>query len=272
MSNLSSFADLVRKSNEERKLRGLQERDRQEKEVAPLLSELFASVSKAKEVQRDTNEKEAPLLQELQDALSDPEKFKQEKVEKKNKIVDLITELENKAHDIRVKVDAPELPNKEVVTDLEKKFLKLFNRLQNDFQTLKKYIEAKSTQSPIGFGGAGSGEVRILRMDDVVKEVPVNGSVLTWDATLNKFKCSLPTVGDGSTTTDEEMPYAKRVDFVSENELYKGEAIVGSSETLSVWRIRRITIGVDGDVTEVWANGNANYINMWSNRLTYSYS
>lgn len=72
--------------------------------------------------------------------------------------------------------------------------------------------------------------------------------------------------------SEEEQVYSKRVDFISDSLLYKGEAAVGSFESDSVWRIRKIVIFPDGDITETWANGTANTVHSWNNRLTYIYS
>jgi len=72
--------------------------------------------------------------------------------------------------------------------------------------------------------------------------------------------------------SEDEKVYSKRVDFVSDSLLYKGEAAVGSSESDSVWRIRKIEIFPDGDISETWANGTANNSHVWVNRLTYNYS
>jgi hypothetical protein len=265
MSNLSNFADLMKQATEDKKIREAEKLAK----TAPLLSELFATISKGKEVSKETSIKEAPLLAELQSALLDPEKFKNEKEDKRNKIVQLVTELEVKAAEIQTKIDTPISVPKEVTTDLEKKFLKLFNRLQNDFQTLKKHVENTRNSGSTFGGSSGSGEVRILRMDDVVKTKPVNGDVLVWDSALNMFKPAQ--MSSGGTTTDEEMPYAKRVDFITDNELYKGEAAVGSLETSSVWRIHKLVIGADGDVSETWASGVSTYTFKWSDRLIYTY-
>lgn len=71
---------------------------------------------------------------------------------------------------------------------------------------------------------------------------------------------------------EEDMPYSKRVDFISDTELYKGEAVVGSSENASVWRVHKIVLGVDGDMTETWASGNANFDKVWADRAGLSYS
>lgn len=273
LNNLSTFAEIVKKSNEENRLREAAEAERKAKEVAPLLSELFSTISAGKKVSKETKKMEAPLLDELQAALLNPEKFKTESKAKKDKVIELVAELEEKVAEIQTKLDEPSTTNKEVggVTDLEKNFLKLFNKLQNDFQSLKKYVDHKHSMGGGGFT-AGSGEVRILRMDDVVRgALPVDGSVMTWDAYIGKFKFVLP-LNNGTTITDEEMPYAKRIDFISDDVLYKGEAAVGSLESSPVWRIRKIIIGVDSDVSETWANGTSTYDKIWADRLTLTYS
>lgn len=279
MSDLGSFAELIKKANEEKRSRELAENERKNKEVAPLLTELFSSIAKAKEFRKETVQKEAPLLAELQAALLDPEKFKQEKVEKKQKIVDLVVELEQKAAVIQEKVDIPDIDVKidKAIVEADKRFLKLFNRLQNDLQTLKRHVDSKPNVIQQG-GSGGSGEVRILRMDDIIKTIaPVEGDTLVWSAILNKFelKPSSAIAGaPGVTTTiisDEEVPFAKRVDFITDNELYKGEAVVGSAEAAASWRIRKVTIGEDSDVSETWAGGTSSYDKRWSDRLTYTY-
>ncbi len=71
---------------------------------------------------------------------------------------------------------------------------------------------------------------------------------------------------------EEDMVYSKRVDFVTDNELYKAEATVGSSEASPVWRIRKLVIGSDGDVTETWAFGNANFDKIWADRASLTYT
>lgn len=71
---------------------------------------------------------------------------------------------------------------------------------------------------------------------------------------------------------EEDMVYSKRVDFVGETTIYRGEAAVGSSESSLAWRIRRISIGADGDVTETWAGGTALFDKSWAERFSYTYS
>jgi hypothetical protein len=64
---------------------------------------------------------------------------------------------------------------------------------------------------------------------------------------------------------------AKRVDFASDTIIYRGEAAVGSSEGDPVWRIKKIILGADDDVTELWADGVSDFTKVWSNRLSLSY-
>lgn len=71
---------------------------------------------------------------------------------------------------------------------------------------------------------------------------------------------------------EEDMVYAKQTDFVTDALIYKGEAVVGSSTASAVWRIRRLVLGVDGDVSETWASGNANFDKIWDNRASLIYS
>lgn len=80
------------------------------------------------------------------------------------------------------------------------------------------------------------------------------------------------TLAGSSGTSEEEAVYAKRIDFISDSVLYRGEAAVGSSESSAVWRIRKITIANDNDISETWADGTANFSKVWADRLTYTYN
>lgn len=75
-----------------------------------------------------------------------------------------------------------------------------------------------------------------------------------------------------SGTTEEDTMYSKRIDFISDSLLYRGEALVGSAENAAVWRIRKITIDIDGDITEVWASGTASFDKVWIDRASLPYS
>ena len=92
---------------------------------------------------------------------------------------------------------------------------------------------------------------------------------------VEKFLITAGTQGPsgppGSSGEEEEM-YAKRVDFEGDI-IYRGEAAVGALESALVWRIRRIALApADGDVVEIWANGTAEFVHAWADRLSLEYS
>lgn len=65
--------------------------------------------------------------------------------------------------------------------------------------------------------------------------------------------------------------HTKLIDDVGGGVCYVGEALPGSSTSGAVWRIRRITeIGQDFNIE--WADGDANFDNVWNDRLTFTYS
>lgn len=72
----------------------------------------------------------------------------------------------------------------------------------------------------------------------------------------------------------EEPPvYATRTDVQSDGALiYKAEAAVGTTDSQPLWRISRITIASDDDLTTEWAGGNAAFDKAWTDRLTLGYS
>lgn len=69
----------------------------------------------------------------------------------------------------------------------------------------------------------------------------------------------------------ESMPYAKRIDFVGTDVVYKGEAAPGSTEDAQCWRIKKITF-IGEDIKEEWAEGTINFDKIWSFRTSYIYS
>lgn len=71
---------------------------------------------------------------------------------------------------------------------------------------------------------------------------------------------------------EEDVVYAKQVDFISDSLFYKGEAAVGSLTSAPLWRVRKTVLAVDGDVSETWASGNANFDKVWDDRLSLVYS
>lgn len=91
------------------------------------------------------------------------------------------------------------------------------------------------------------------------------------DGNINELPVG-DTLAGSNGTSEEDQVYSKRIDFISDSVLYRGEAAVGSSESSSVWRIRKITIASDNDISETWADGVATFNKVWTDRLTYIYN
>lgn len=104
--------------------------------------------------------------------------------------------------------------------------------------------------------------------------------VIFYDEDIGAFRLSdgstiggIPLNNSSSVDPEAEMAYAKRTDFISDNLIYRGEAVPGTATSASAWRIHRLILAeVDGDVTEEWAGGNALFDKVWDDRLTLSYS
>ena len=64
---------------------------------------------------------------------------------------------------------------------------------------------------------------------------------------------------------------ALRLDAVDPTVNYLGYAAVGAQTSAAVWQIKRLTL-VGDSVTAEWADGNAEFDNIWDNRASLSYS
>lgn len=132
--------------------------------------------------------------------------------------------------------------------------------------------QAKGATGPAGEDGRGIEKMTILKGDLVVTYTDGKKQNVGKVTSENVVIVAGGSSGVSSTPIVEEVAmYAKRVDFVSDNLFYKGEALPGSSIVDPVWRISRTTIGTDGDVTEEWVSGSALFGYVWNDRLTYSY-
>lgn len=76
----------------------------------------------------------------------------------------------------------------------------------------------------------------------------------------------------GQSINEDDLVYSKRLDVVSDYIMYRGEAVVGTPETSALWRIRKINIAIDGDISEIWASGTASFDKTWADRALYTYS
>lgn len=72
----------------------------------------------------------------------------------------------------------------------------------------------------------------------------------------------------------DDTMLAQRIDFISDDEYYTGTAPAGSATSASVWRIKKTTIDSmgEGDMVVTWADGNANFDNVWDDHLSLTYS
>lgn len=233
MSELKEFADLIKRGAEEKKRQLAHEQKQKIETNAPLLAELFKTVSDAKKV-KPVEVAEQPLAE------------------------------------TKPAIDVYES------AAVEKKFLKLFNRLQNDFQTLKQSVatDRSSMQSAVSSMISSGGSVKILDNDDVeftkLSDVTEN-CILVFDAVKKKFVVKDLTIFIQGIQAGVEVQYNKSIDTVDQY-TYVGEASPGSLPENPVWRIKRIDDPGTQDINILWANGSADFIHTWSDRLTYNYS
>lgn len=299
MANLSDFAVLIRKANEDKLKKELLEKDRKIKEVAPLLSGLFNKISTAKSdipAKKIVSPKASPLLTDFKEVLENPNSIKENKKKIDEKIISLVTELEHKITDTNDKLD--DVAKKDTALPiLEKKMTTMFNRLQSDMQVLKRHIDSKPTGTTVINNTGGGGEVKILRMDDVDKSNIQDGATLVWDAGAGKFKMIVPTtqptvplglegglenqvlVKNSGQDYDygwQDMivntpVYTKLIDRISPELIYIGESVPGSTVCEPKWRIKKITqVGIDINI--IWANGDSNFDKIWDSRESYTFN
>jgi hypothetical protein len=72
-------------------------------------------------------------------------------------------------------------------TSSEINFNNIVVKLQKDIASLQRQINSKPPLPTYGYSSAGSGEVRILRMDDVNAQGIEQDSILSYDLRNNKF-------------------------------------------------------------------------------------
>jgi hypothetical protein len=118
-----------------------------------------------------------------------------------------------------------------------------------------------------------SGEIKVeVSALTVVPSVSDPSSPLTVVVNLAGVQGPQGPAGSGGGSSEEDVAYKKLVDFIDENTFYIGQAQPGTATSAALWRIKKVTIAVDGDVAELWANGSGNFDNIWDNRASLSYS
>ena len=117
--------------------------------------------------------------------------------------------------------------------------------------------------------------LRSLDTPITLKSIAENTLLRTTEESIKILKTGIsgPAGPAGAPGGEDEVALEKRVDFNTDNTIiYKGEALPGTLDSGSVWRIKKITIAADNDVREMWANGNSNYDKVWNSRAGYTYT
>ncbi len=131
--------------------------------------------------------------------------------------------------------------------------------------TVTEVIDASQLQAPVI-------EVDIVPSADSYEVV--SEQVITVESAPVEFievEVGIPgPPGPPGPATGEAMPYAKRVDFVGDDVVYRGEAEPGSNESDPVWRIEKIVFTGE-DMASMWAAGAA-FSSSWTNRYTLTYA
>jgi hypothetical protein len=94
-----------------------------------------------------------------------------------------------------------------------------------------------------------------------------NSSTLAWEVAT--------TSGQGTdvfVTNLSGTDQAVRLDVASSTVTYVGKAVVGASTAAASWKVFRMTTASDGDLTIEYADGDADFDNVWDNRAGLSYT
>ncbi len=146
-------------------------------------------------------------------------------------------------------------------------------RFEQSPGTWGDWTDLRGPRGPVGpaGGGGGSGGGDLARLLPGGAHVEPAGLAvlqagqwvqLPWTAFISMIEGALE-MG--------ETNMARRVDFVGDTLIYRGEAAPGADEAAPVWRIKRIQFGADGDVTETWADGVAEFAHVWTDRASLTY-
>ena len=136
----------------------------------------------------------------------------------------------------------------------------MYSKRTDFFPDITDPSELPSAWAPSTVYTAGD-TVKVTGSDDFFLHCVVGG---TSDTLL-----PLTFTETGEIVTDNTVTWIA-ISYV-EDLIYKGEADPGTLESAASWRIRRIVIGEDDDITETWADGTANFNNVWDNRALLGY-
>lgn len=74
------------------------------------------------------------------------------------------------------------------------------------------------------------------------------------------------------TSSGEGSELTTNYDAVSVTLAYVGKAAAGTLSSAAVWQVKKLVFNAEGDVTTTFADGNANFDNVWDNRASLTYS
>lgn len=148
----------------------------------------------------------------------------------------------------------------------------LDDALVPQYDSLNKWREnVNKSLSSIG----GGGSYKILDNSDVEKTKlsdAVQNAILIYDAQTKKFVVTDIAEVIAGIQIGLEMQYTRLIDEDGDN-TYIGEADPGTSQSTGTWRIKKVyTNPVTKDVDIEWADGTADFIKIWDDRLSYTYS
>lgn len=113
----------------------------------------------------------------------------------------------------------------------------------------------------------------ILTYNNGTGEIGLEINAPSWGDIIGTITDQTDLVTYIDNATEEEM-FAQQVDFVTNDLIYRAEAVPGTATSAASWRIRKIDIdnASKGDIATTWADGNDNFDNVWDDRAILSYS
>jgi hypothetical protein len=162
----------------------------------------------------------------------------------------------------------------------------LFNdSIINEMMSAINNMHRQPNQSFIGGGGAAyqdpreiisQGSLNDLMDVDTKTLQPTSNDIFMWDALSNQWvprtMQDLAALIIPILENDMQKQYNKLVDQIDPSTMYIGEAIPGAATSAAEWRIKKITESPSGDISILWADSTADFVNTWDARLTYTYS
>lgn len=129
----------------------------------------------------------------------------------------------------------------------------------------------KINQSLSTIGGGGS--YKLVDNADVDKSAirnVVENAILIYDPAKKKFIAESFVNVLERLRTDLEVQYNRLIDTV-DNYIYIGEALPGTATSEAKWRIKRVDQQSGDDYDIIWADGTADFVKIWDDRLSLTY-